>query len=318
MPTAVVTGAAGFLGSHAAAELARRGWTVRGLDLRPDDERAITAADVRRPGPWCDALDGADLVLHTAAIVAESGDRARFYDVNVGGTRTVVEAAAERGVSRVLHVSSVVVYGTDFPNGVSEDAALVPTGSPYTDTKISSEHQALRVAADTGLDVVVVRLGDVYGPGSQPWTVRPLRLMRRNLFALVDGGSGILTPTYVDDAVRGALAAADHDGRHRVFNITGGTGVTTREFFGHYADALGVTLRSAPRPAVAALSHLIAGVARLRGRPAPVSPEALEYVTHPGTYSIERARLHLGWEPQFGLQEGMAHTLRWARQERLV
>lgn len=318
MPTAVVTGAAGFLGSHAAAELDRRGWSVRGLDLRPDDERGIAAADVRRPGPWCSALAGADLVVHTAAIVAESGDRASFYDVNVGGTRTVLEAAAERGVSRVLHVSSIVVYGTDFTDGVTEDAPLVPTGNPYTDTKVSSEHQALRVAADTGLDVIVVRLGDVYGPGSQPWTVRPLQLMRRNLFALVDGGRGILTPTYVDDAVRGVVAAAAHDGRHRVFNITGGDGVAAREFFGHYADALGVTLRSAPRPAIAALSHLIAGVARLRGRPAPVSAEALECVTHPGTYSIERARRHLGWEPQVGLQEGMAHTLRWAREEHLV
>jgi len=95
VPTAVVTGAAGFLGSHAAAELDRRGWTVRGLDLRSDDERGILAADVRRPGPWCDTLDGADLVIHTAAIVAESGDRATFYDVNVGGTCIVGVAGGD-------------------------------------------------------------------------------------------------------------------------------------------------------------------------------------------------------------------------------
>jgi nucleoside-diphosphate-sugar epimerase len=317
MPVAVVTGAAGFLGRAFAQALEERGYEVRGVDVKPGPR--VTVGDISRPGGWTSVLDGADLVVHSAAIVAESGDVRAFWRVNVEGTRVVLDAAAEAGVGRVLHLSSIVVHGTDFRDGVDETGAVRMTGNPYTDTKVASEHQALLAAAAGRVPVTIVRPGDLYGPHSVPWTIRPVELMKSGLFTLVDGGKGVLSPTYVDDLVEGALVAATHpDAVGEVFHITGGQGVPAKEFFGHYAEMLGIGLRSVPRLAALAVAMPAQIIARSLGRNVPVSPRAIEYVVHPGTYSVEKAQRVLGWQPTVDLDEGMARTRVWLQEVGLV
>jgi 2-alkyl-3-oxoalkanoate reductase len=315
--TAVITGAAGFMGRAFSAELTARGWEVRGVDVRPGPN--VTVGDVSRPGAWTEVLDGADLVVHAAAIVSEVGDSATFWRVNVDGPRTVLEEAARADVGRVLHLSSIVVHGRDFPDGVDEAGAVRMTGNPYTDTKVAAEHQALLHAAAGRVAVTVIRPGDTYGPHSQPWTVRPVELMRRRLFFLYDGGKGIISPTYVDDVVDGGLAAAASDAAAgEVLHITGGVGVPASEFFGHYARMLGIGLRSLPAVAAPALTMPVELVTRGLGRPPPFSMRSLEYITHPGTYSIAKAATLLGWEPSVGLEQGMERTQRWLADVGLV
>jgi 2-alkyl-3-oxoalkanoate reductase len=315
--TAVVTGAAGFLGRAFTAELLRRGWEVRGIDVRPGPR--VTVGDVSRGGSWFHVLAEADLVIHAAAIVSEAGDPATFWRVNVEGTRTVLQAAAQARVGRVLHLSSVVVHGPTFPDGVDETGAIRMTGNLYTDTKVAGEHQALLAAASGRVAVTVVRPGDAYGPHSNPWTVRPVELMRRGMFVLVDGGKGVLSPVYVDDVVEGALAAAGSEaGIGEVFHITGGAGVEAREFFGHYARMLGRPMRSLPSTAAVALTLPFAVLSRATGRHPPFAASALEYVTRSGTYSIAKSRQVLGWQPSVSLEEGMARTHLWLVDTGLV
>ena len=317
MPVAVVTGAAGFLGRAFTGALEQRGYDVRGVDVRPG--RNVTVGDISRAGRWTSVLDGADLVIHAAAIVAESGDVRAFWRVNVEGTRVVLDCAARAGVGRVLHVSSTVVHGADFPDGVDETGPIRMTGNPYTDTKCAAEHQALMAAASGRVPVTVVRPGDIYGPHSVPWTVRPVELMKSGVFVLIDGGKGILSPVYVDDVVDGALAAAEHpDAVGEVFHLAGGVGVPAREFFRHYADWLGIGLRSLPRAAAGAIAAPMELVSRGLGRKPPVTARAFEYVTHPGTYSIDKARRVLGWTPRVGLEDGMARTRDWLEEVGLI
>lgn len=315
--TAVVTGAAGFLGAAFADELRARGWEVRGVDLRPVP--GVVVGDVRSPRGWTELLGGADLLVHTAAVVAESGDPDHFWEVNVSGTARVVRAAAEAGVARVLHLSSKVVYGDRFVGCPDEATPVRPTGNPYTDTKIGAEHAALVIGAGSDLDLRIARFGDVYGPRSVPWTVRPIELLRRRLLVLPAGGRGVLSPTYVDDAVGGGLAALEADPSiGPIYNITGGEAVTASEFFAPYADALGVPLRTAPTAVVRSLAAVVAVGYRTVGRPPPVSPAATEYTTHPGSYDISRIVEASGWRPEVDLAAGMGETLRWARSEGLV
>jgi nucleoside-diphosphate-sugar epimerase len=317
MGVAVVTGAAGFLGRAFTRALASRGHDVRGLDVRPGSR--VTVADVTRPGAWTSLLEGADLVVHTAAVVQESGDPATFWRVNVDGTRTVLDAAAAGGAGRVLHLSSTVVHGRDFPDGVDETGAVRMTGNPYTDTKVAAEHQALLAAAAGRVPVTVIRPGDVYGPHGAQWTVRPVELLRRNLFVLVDGGRGILSPTYVDDLVEAGLILAEApDAVGEVFHVTGGEAVEAREFFGHYARMLDRPLRSLPSTAASALTAPIEAVSRNLGFAPPFTPRTLEYVTHPGTYSIAKIRRTTGWFPRVSLEEGMARTRLWLVEAGLV
>jgi 2-alkyl-3-oxoalkanoate reductase len=305
-----VTGAAGFIGSALVDALVARGDEVLALDLVEVDRPGVrgVVADLATDGPWVDALVGCDLVVHTAAIVTESGDPDRFEAVNVGATRRVCEAAADADVDRVVHLSSIVVYGDRFPRGTfrDEDDPTAPTGRPYTDTKIAAEHAALAAASDRRFDLTILRPGDVYGPGSIPWVHRPLRLLRQRLFVLVDGGVWPLSPVHVDDVVRGILAAIDRDvARGRIYNLAGPP-VRAREFFGHHAAHVGRTLVSLPRPAAAAATRAVGGVARTLGRTAPLAPEAIEYITHPGGYATDRARRELDWEPTVDLAEGLA------------
>jgi 2-alkyl-3-oxoalkanoate reductase len=309
----VVTGAAGFLGRHLAASLVAHGAEVVGLDLRACPVAGVRSVvgDVTADGPAWDVCVGADLVVHAAAIVAEAGDRRQFVAVNVGGTRQAALAAVRGGVGRFVHVSSIVVYGDACPPGdrVREDAPLQATGGPYTDTKIAAEHAVLSVAVEHGLAVTVVRPGDIYGVGSIPWVERPLALMGRGLFPLVDAGRGLMSPVHVDDVVAGVLRAAlvPH-AAGRVYNLAGAP-VAARHFFAHHAEHLDVRLRSLPRQAVRGAASVAGVGARLAGRPLPFSVEAIEYVTHAAGYATDRAGDELGWQPTVSLDAGMTATL---------
>jgi nucleoside-diphosphate-sugar epimerase len=308
----IVTGAAGFIGSTVVRALLARGDEVVAVDLHPPAMAGtrFVRADLRQDGPWQDAFRDVDLVVHTAALVEEAGDRDRFVAVNVEGTRRVCAAAARHGVGRVVHVSSIVVYGDRFPVGSRrrEDDPLVPTGRPYTDTKIAADLLVRALGRARGLDVTVVRLGDVYGPGSRPWVERPLALLRRGLFVHVDGGRWPLSPVHVDDAVHGILLAADAVvARGRTYNLAGPP-VPARDFFEHHARHLGVRVPSVPAPVVRTAAGALQVVARLLGREAPLGPEAVEYVTHPAGYDSSRAERELGWRATIGLSEGLART----------
>lgn len=316
---AVVTGSSGFLGRAFADGLRERGAEVVGLDRvpAPDAPWDTVVCDLAQAGGWRRWLDGADLVVHTAARVGEAGTPAQFRAQNADATRHVVEAAA--GAGRLLHLSSIVVHGHRFPDPCPEDHPVRPTGNPYTDTKIAAEHAVLLAAAAGRVRATVIRPGDVYGPGSRQWTVRAVEMMRAGRFALVDGDRGVLSPTYVSDVVAGGLAAAlDPAGVGEVFHVTGGVGVSPRAFFGHYARMLGVPLRSVPPALARAAAPLAAAAARALGKAPPLSGRTLEYVTHSGTYSVEKAARVLGWRPAVGLDEGMARTEAWLRTEGLV
>jgi 2-alkyl-3-oxoalkanoate reductase len=151
-----------------------------------------------------------------------------------------------------------------------------------------------------------------------PWTIRPVQMLRAGRLALLDGGRGVLSPVYVDDVVAGGLAAAGSEaGIGEVFPLTGGLGVPPAEFFAPYARLTGRRLRSVPWPLVRAAMRPLDLLERT-GRTPPVSTRTLEYLTHPGTYSIAKAERRLGWTPSVDLAEGMRRTERWLRSSGLL
>jgi nucleoside-diphosphate-sugar epimerase len=316
-----LTGANGFIARATAVRLKEQGHQVYGVDLRADEPAGVVAGDITTDGPWQDAVAGADVVIHTAAVVSNAVGRAGQWRVNVAGTRKALDAAVHAGAARFVQLSSIRAFSDlGFPDGVTEDHPVRPDGNPYVDTKIAGEQVVLQAHAEGRIAVTVVRPGDVYGPGSRPWTVLPVQLIKKYQFLLPAMGNGIFSPVYVDDLVDGLiLAATSPPGAGQVFTLTGGTGVPCREFFGHYYRMLG---RRGP---VVAPTSVAVGVARLAGRAisltgaeTEVNAISMRYFTRSGTYSIAKARRLLGYEPRVDLADGMARTETWLRAEALI
>ena len=312
-----ITGASGFIGRALAARFREDGATVAGVDLRADPGTDVVVGDITQPGLWQEHASGSDIVIHTAAIVSlRIDDPAAVWRANVVGTHHALDAAVRAGAGRFVNVSSVVVFGFEFPDQVDESFPVKPTGVPYGDTKIAAEQHVLQAHGEGRIDVTVVRPGDVYGPGSGAWAVLPVRLIRSRRFTLPRGGRGIFSPVYVDDLVAGIHAAATHEaGAGQVFTLSGDVGVPNREFFGRYADELGTRLLTVPLPVArvgaAVLQHL-------PGAEPDLNPKAVRFMDRRGTYAIGKAERLLGWRPQVELADGLDRTVGWLRTEGLL
>jgi nucleoside-diphosphate-sugar epimerase len=316
-----VTGAGGFIGLATCARLAADGAQVVGIDRAPAAAGAVTAAgarfsvvDVTDAPAVAAALAGCEGVVHTAALVAEHGAMADFVRVNVGGTRNVLDGARAAGITRVVHLSSVATLGYEARHDLPEDAPTRTAGAVYIDTKTASHELALARGA------AVVRPGDVYGPGSRPWTLRPFELMRRHRFFLPARGAGILTPVYVDDLVDCIVRALTQPAAAgRAYIAHDGRPVAAGEFFAHYARLLGRdAVPTLPRPVMAAVAAAEELRARVTGSEPVFARASLIYVSRRAAFPNTRAREELGWEPRVDLDEGMRRTGAWLREQGLL
>lgn len=316
-----LTGANGFIARATAAQLREHGHQVYGVDLRADPDAGVVAGDITRDGPWQDVMTGAEVVIHTAAVVSNGVGLDDQWLVNVAGTRRVLDAAVRAGAWRFVQLSSIRAFSDlRFPDGVTEDHPVRPDGNPYVDTKIAGEQVALQAHAEGRITVTVIRPGDVYGPRSRPWTILPLELIKKRQFLLPAMGTGVFSPVYIDDLADGLVrAAVSPAGAGQVFTLTGGVGVPCREFFGHYYRMLG---RRGPIVAPTVVAVGVARAAglliRLTGAETEINAISMRYFTRTGTYSIGKARRLLGYAPVVDLAEGMARTAAWLRSVRLV
>lgn len=316
-----VTGARGFIGRAIADRYRAAGAEVRGVDRDADPARGIVAGDVAAPGPWQQHAAGCDLVVHTAAVVSNALGPAATWRVNVLGTRHVLDAAVRGSVRRFVHLSSVRAFSdVDFPADVPERHPVRTDGAPYVDTKIASEHVVLQAHASGELACTIVRPGDVYGPGSRPWVLLPLELIRAGRFALPAMGRGRFSPVHVEDLLDGiVLAAAAPVAGGQVLTLAGAGTVSTREFFAHHhrwLDRRGPLVL--PTPVAMAVAHGFAAVNRVRGVESEVNPVSMRYFTRRGGYSIAKARAQLGYQPKVSLADGMRGTEEWLRAQRLL
>lgn len=323
LPASVfITGASGFIGRALAERCRARGVVVRGMDRTADPGNDVVAGDVARPGAWQQHAAGCEVLLHTAAVVSNTAARAEYRRVSVAGTRHALDAAVVGRCRRFLHVSSIAAYGMDFPDGVDErHPVTVLSGLPYCDAKAASEHVVLAAHAAGEIECTVVRPGDVYGPGSRPWVLLPLALMRQRLFALPDGGRGIFSPVYIDDLVDGILlAAATPLATGQIYNLTDGAGLPCRDFFTHHWRWLGRrgAPPSLPAPLALASAEAVRSVSGWLARTTEMSAASVRMLCRHGTYSIAKARTELGYAPSVIPADGLQRTHEWLLQQGLV
>lgn len=312
-----LTGANGFIGRAVGERFVDQGWEVSGVDLTADPDRNVVAGDISRPGVWQKAVEGCDVVVHTAALVSNVVSRDRAWAVNVCGTGHVIDAAENGQVDRVVVFSSLAVYSHHRDGEVDECRPVRPTGSVYGDTKIAAEQVALQAHAEGRASVTILRPGDVYGPRSRPWTILPVEMLRAGRVVLPAHGRGTFVPIYIDDLVDVVVRSATSDQAvGQVFNVTSGEALETREFFGHYCRMLGIDgPRTAATPVAVALAEVSGRVLRSLGRPSESNAATMRMLAGTGDVSVDKVRRVLEWEPQVDLVEGMRRTEEWLRSE---
>jgi nucleoside-diphosphate-sugar epimerase len=318
----LITGASGFLGTRLAAAALARGDSVRGLvrDLeRATDLRSTGVETVQ--GDMLDsdslqrAVQGIDCIFHTAAVIGDWPDRELSRQVNVGGTRTLVSLAIEAGVQRVVHFSSLAVYGNQHHRGTDESAPY-RYGDIYTDAKIDSERAVFDLAQSEAIEAVSLRPGFIYGPGDRTLLPKILEALQLKKFMFVGDGSKQMNCVYVEDVVQAAVLASTASGvSGRAYNITDGQIPALKDFIGFIAEYCELPMPTRHVPpflAVAGcytseyLGHLI-GV-----KQAPLmNISRLRFLYYNQAYSIERARAELGYAPRYTIREGLPPTLAW-------
>ncbi len=314
----LVTGGAGFIGSNLVRHILRTRPDAEVLDLDALtyagnlDSLADVAGDARYRfvhADVCDAdavmsaLERVDVVLHLAAeshvdrsIVSD----APFVRTNVLGTHTLLAAALARGVGRFVQVSTDEVYGelpwrdpgTTPPDAAprfTEDTPLAPR-SPYSATKAAGDHLALAYHVTHGLDVVVTRCSNNYGPYQFPEKLIPLAIthvLEDRPVPIYGDGLYVRDWVHVEDHCRAILAAADRGASGRVYN------------FGGAAERTNLSVVHAILRAMGRHAHRVEHV---KDRPG-----------HDRRYAVDfsRAEAELDWRPERGFEEGLSGTVLW-------
>jgi UDP-glucuronate 4-epimerase len=312
----VVTGAAGFIGSHTCERLVARGHTVTGIDSFDDylypsevkraNARALTAirlveANICDSAAIAGAITGdVDVVCHLAALAGVRPSLAqplRYLRTNIEGTGVIVERMCELGLRRLVFASSSSVYGArpESADGFREDDPCLSPASPYAATKRMNELQLTTYADLFGIGVMALRFFTVYGPRQ-----RPDMAIHKFTRAIAHGepitvfgdGSSRRDYTFIDDIVSGAVAAIERiaPGRFDIVNL-GGTATTS-------------------------LADLVAIIERVVGKRAVIDRQPDQPGDVPLTFAnIDRARALLDYTPSTRVADGIARFWAWLRSE---
>lgn len=319
----LITGANGFIGRALSQRFLQMGVPVVGVDLQENQNFNVHVGNVAHAGEWQKLAKGCDLVVHTAAVVSNTATAKLYQQVSVGSVRHVIDAAMYGEANRVIHLSSIASYGLDFTRTRTEkDDICTLSGHAYCDAKAASEHAALAAHAAGEMACTIIRPGDVYGPGSRPWVLLPLELMKKNQFILPMHGRGIFSPVYIDNLLDGVIAAATQGhAAGQIYNITDGVDVACLDFFAQHWRWLGKHGKPIclPTPVAQALTKSTEWLLqRALRQSTEISASSLAMLARQAGYSIQKAKQQLGYQPRIDLAQGMQQTEQWLRAEKII
>lgn len=324
-----LTGGTGLLGSHVAERLVREGHEVRALVRPGSDARFLSelgcrlcTGDVTDPESLARGVAEADGVVHAAAIVVSDAGGEEYERVNVGGTENVLRVAADRGLRRVVHVSSVAVYGGAAAirgGGIDETAPRdtpLPPGEVYARSKRAAERVVWEFAARAPTpEVVVVRPDVVYGERDRAVIPRVVRALKGPAAFLIGTGRRALPLVYAGNVADGIVRALSRPGvGGRAYNLTRDFPITQRQFFGYAVRALGrrPVFVPVPYPLAYALAWAAEALAGARGAGAPaLTRRRVAFFRSGNPFECERAVRELGWGPSVPHREAVRRAVEW-------
>ncbi len=321
-----VTGGTGCLGQPLAERLIVDGAYLKLLTLPndpslsySDNKVEIITGDLNTPEALDQLCLDCDVVFHLAGMVhtvpGTTEEEQEFFRVNVEGTRNLLEAAKKNKVKRVVFYSTVGVYGKDADFHGDELSPCQP-GSVYAESKFQAEQLILNSSNNGGPEGVVFRFPVVYGPLDRGNVAKLIKAIHSRLFFYFGDGNCLRSMISSKNAAEAAVKAAfEPEAANEVFCVTDGRDYTMNEFVDSVRNALGVCRRHYHMPS--SLAELIGKFGDLVEKSThvrfPINSDKVRKLSRPLTFSCEKSRRVLGYEPKETLVEGISREVEWLR-----
>lgn len=321
MPCVLITGATGFIGGHLVEANLTQGKRVRCL-VSPNHPRRsaliargaeVVLGDIRDPASLHQAVQGADIVFHCAAVVSDWAPKRLFEEVTIGGAENICRAAADARITRLVDISTNDVFGLDESRILNERCPFRPWGEPYPDAKIAAEKIMWRWYRESGVPLTIAYPCWVYGAGDRTFIPRLTDAIdkRKMVFWRKDV---LVWPTYIENLVDLLMQISEDDAAiGNGYLVHDGESTTLQALCGRIADALGTRRITTRLPYglvyAAAVAH--EGLWRaLRRETRPlITTYAVKNLGSRLRFSLAKAQRDLGWMPRVSHAEGLSRTL---------
>jgi len=326
----LVTGAAGFLGGHLVDMLLERGDEVRAMvrpvedasRLRKLDGVEVVLGDLVDRESLKRAVQDVKRVYNVAAKTGPWGLEKDYNAINVWGVADLITASMDAGVQRIVHTSSITVYGHHLKGIITEDHPFHAEDNPYSRTKIAGEKLIADFVKERGAPVVIVRPAWIYGPRDTASFGRFVAMVESGKGFLIGSGKNIVPVVYVRDVAQGLIKAGDSGDEviGKAYTIADDRRVTQAEYLNTIADFLEVPPVSRKIPyftllAAARGAELMwQAMGRRKSAPPPVTTYGVTLLGGNQEFSIEKARRELGYEPEYDVIRGVFEGVNWYLQ----
>lgn len=328
----LVTGAAGFLGGHLVEMLVERGEEVRAMVRSGEDTThlcshkrvKIVYGDMTDTDSLKRAVKGVRRVYHVAARTGPWGPESAYLAVNVLGLAELIRVSVNAGVQRIVHTSSITVYGHHLRGIVTEEYPYHAEDNPYSRTKIAGERLITDLVKTYHAPVVTVRPAWIYGPRDRNSFARVAALVASGKGFLIGSGTNIVPLVHVRDVAQGLIKAGDagDEAIGRFYTIADDRPITQAQYLNAIADALGVphVSRHLPYSALYTAGRTAEMLWQFLGRrdaaPPPLTTYGITLLGGDQRFSIERACGELGYTPRYDITSGVDEGGRWYLEAR--
>ena len=321
-----VTGANGFVGSALCRKLVKRGDQVVGLVRKTSDLSLLEGINIQKVVGSLDdkfsyfqVLKDVVVVYHIASVVSDWGSWEYFRKTNVEGTGKLIEAAVENKVKRFVYVSSIVVHSHIDSCDLNEQSPQFDTPFPYVQTKRETEELVMSFHKEKKIEVVIVRPGDIYGPGDRVSLLKMAPMLEKGMMGYIGGGRTIGALTYVENLVDGLLLAGiKRQAAGEAFVITDGAKISWKEYFLALTRELNVPAPRFSLPPVIALIiaqclEFLYRILHISQRP-PLTRYLVTHLKGDFHFSIDKAKKILGYTPAIGFDQAIKETGEWYKK----
>jgi len=321
----LITGATGFIGGYLAESLINDGHNVKALVRKNSNSNVlnnigaeIVYGDITDFENVYKSVNNCDLIFHLAALTSHhKANKKDYINVNINGTKNILRASVHHSPKKVVYCSSTGIFGMIEKPYVDENSKTYPN-SPYRETKLLAEKEALKFHKQNKLPVVSARIGSVYGPRSVSW-LSLFKSINNKKFRMLGNGNNLITLCYINDTVAGLKLCAEKGVEGESYIITGDNPVKFSELVKLIANNLGVEIEHSKLPAFPFyLFQKLSNYIYIRFGYYLPRINDYEIFFSNMVYSTSKAKNELGFEPIVPLADGISKTIKWYREQGLI